>query len=56
MPSWKHGDLQVLCGFDERTKGAHLPQEEKVAVSQVQPGEDADAEAGAKFAVTYDPI
>jgi hypothetical protein len=41
-------DLQALQSTDERTQGTHLPQEEKVEVSGVQPSQDAGTKAAAK--------
>ena len=44
-------DLQGMQSSDEGTEGAHLPQETKVAVPQVQSGQDAGASV-VRFEVT----
>jgi hypothetical protein len=41
-------DLQSMQSSDEGTEGAHLPQETKVAVPQVQSGQDAGAGASVR--------
>jgi len=37
-------DLRHLQTSDERTQGAHLPQEKEMEVPQVRPDQDASAE------------
>jgi hypothetical protein len=38
-------DLPTLQNSDERIEGTHLPQEAKVEVPSMQPGQNADSKA-----------
>src|SRR5579862_374785 len=43
-----NSDLQSVQNSDEGTEGAHLSQETKVEVPQVQPGQDAEHDLGSE--------